>query len=107
MKQRIKNYLLRHLLNPVLVEDVITIEKGIVHLGGIPITQAEIKELQAEVKALEGFRIWSILINTPKKVAQDKIFKQATTFEDVTMGKAMLFNLDTQESIVRVVKNRK
>lgn len=107
MKQKIINFLLCHLLNPVILEDVVTIEKGVLHLGGKPITQGELNQLQAEIKALNKARIWSILINTPRKVAQDKIFNQATNFQDVMAGKMMLFNLDTQESILRVIKNKK
>lgn len=106
MKQRIINWLLRHYLNTVILSDIITIEKGVIKLGGLTITQHELNQLQQEVKALEGMRLWSILTNSLRMIAQDKIFNKSLTFDDVIAGKLMLFNIDTQESIIRVIKSR-
>lgn len=107
MKRWIKNYLLRHLLGVIIVENVITVDKkkNMVFVGGKPISSDDIRQLQAEIKALEGFKIWGIMTNSLKHIAQDKIFNKSLNFEDVMAGKLMLFNLDTQESIAKVVKN--
>lgn len=106
MKYKIINWLLRHYLNPVLTEDIITTDKGVIRIGNKAITDNELRQLQAEVKALEGFRIWSIMTHSVRHIAQDKIFNKSVNFDDVVAGKLMLYNLDTIESIARVVKNK-
>lgn len=106
MKQRIINYLLRHYLNAIVVADIITTDKTKLKLNGKDITQAELRQLQAEIKALEGFRIWGIMKNSLKHIAQDKIFNKSLNFEDTMAGKMMLFNLGTQESIIRILKGK-
>ncbi len=105
MKSWVKNYLLRHLFNVVIREDVITTVKGVLYLGGRKMSDNELRQLQAEVKALEGFRVWSIMTNSVRYIAQDKIFNKSLNFEEVMAGKMMLFNLDTIESIARKIKS--
>lgn len=106
MMQRLKNYLLGNLLKPVMKEDVITVNKGIMSLGGVVITPDELKQLNAEAKTLEKFRIWSIMMNSIRHVAEDKIINKSTNFEHVMSGKMMLFNIDTLQSIVDILKNK-
>lgn len=101
-----KNLLTRHLLHTILVSDVIYTDKGKIFLQGKEITHNELAQLQAEVKALEGFRIWSIMTNSVRHIAHDKIFNKSLSFEDVMAGKLMLLNLDTIESIAKVIKNK-
>lgn len=103
MKQRIKNYLLRNLLKAVITEDIVTKDpkKGTIFLGGKRITDNELRQLQAESKALRGFRLWSIMTSSVRHIAQDKLFNRALTFDEVMAGKLMLFNLDTIESIAK------
>lgn len=108
MRQWVINFLHRHLLNAVAIDDIITIDpkKGIISIGGNPITSDELRALQAEIKALEGFRVWSVMTNSVRHIAQDKIFNKAQNFDEITYGKAMLFDLDTIESIARTLKSR-
>lgn len=108
IRQWLKNYLTRHLLNSVITNDVIfqDSKKNLIFIDDKPITENELKQLKAEVKALEGFRIWNIMTNSIRHVAYDKIFNKAVNFDDVTYGKAMLYNLDTLQSIARVIKSR-
>lgn len=106
MKQRIINYLLRHYLNAIVTADVITMEKGVIKLDDKTITDTELRQLKTEVKALQGFRIWSIMTNSLKFQAQDKIFNRALDFNDTTYGKALLYNIGLQESIINVIKSR-
>jgi hypothetical protein len=89
----------------VRVTEVITSDKGKIKLGGKPITASELKQLQAEVKALMGFRVWGLMTNTVRRLAEDKIIKQSTNFDEVVAGKLMLINLDTIESIATVIKH--
>lgn len=106
MKQRIINYLLRSCLNAVVTSDVITIDKGVIKLEGKNITEDELRQLIAEVKALEHFRIWSIMTNSLKFQAQDKMFNKALDFDDTMAGKLILYAISLQENIMKVIKSR-
>lgn len=106
MRQRIKNYLLGKLFCVIRTTDVITVDKGNILLGGKRITDNELRQLQAEIKALEGFRVWSLMTNSLRLIAQDKILNKSTNFDDVMAGKLMLLNLDTIESIARIIAKK-
>ena len=105
MKQWIKNWLLRKYMNVVVVRDIITTTpKGAVKLNGIAVTANEVKQLQAEIKALENFRIWGIMTDSLRYVAYDKIFNRSVNFDDVIAGKMMLYNLGVQSDIIKTIK---
>ena len=107
MKNIIKNYLLRHLLNPVMVEDVITQDKtNKIYLGGKLVSEDRLRQWQAEIKAIEGSDVWKCAEESLRFQAQDKIFNISTKFEDVVAGKLMLYNLEVIDSVFRVIKNR-
>src|SRR5205814_2275131 len=74
----LKNALLSHLLKAVVAEDVITTNKNGLLIGKNIITEEERRQLQAEVKALHGFRIWSLMTNSVRYIAHDKIFNRST-----------------------------
>lgn len=106
MKQRLINYLLRHLLNTVVVDDIVQANEKTkeVFINGVKATTDELRSLSAEVKGLENMRVWGLMTGTVKHMAKDKIFNKSLNFEDVTYGKSMLFCVDTIESIANVFK---
>ncbi len=106
MIRKIKVWLLRNLYNAIVIEDVITIDTGKIRLNGKEITKNELQQFQAEIKALEGFRIWSIMTNSLEYIAQDKIFNRAETFNHVELGKMMLYCLSVQKDITKIIKAR-
>ncbi len=44
---------------------------------------------------------------TTKHMAEEKIFVKSVDIEDIRSGKAMLYNLDLQNSIIRTIRNLK
>ncbi len=101
MRKWIINKLLRHLLNPVMVEDVLTLDKvGRVYFNNKLATKNELKALNAEAKFISKSRAWQILTATPESQAHKKMFQNSTNFEDMFFGKAMLFNIDLQRNIL-------
>ncbi len=109
MKQRIVNYLLRYLLNAITVDEIVSQDSRtkLVTLDGKVLLPDEVRQLQAEIKALEGFRIWRILTNTVKHAAEDTIFNKSTNIEDIRFGKAVLYAVSLQDSIIRVLREKK
>ena len=106
MKQRIINYLFRYLLNSVVIDDVIKIDKGVITLGNNIINDNELRQLIAEAKALEGFTLWKILNETIKQDALDRGWKNSVKMEDLNTGKTMYYTLDLQNSIIRLIRSR-
>lgn len=106
MKQRLINWLLRKSLNAVVLDDVIKVEKGKMYVGSNEITAMELKQLIAEVKALEGFRLWQILNETVKNDAVDRGWNKSVKMEDLNTGKTMFYTLDLQSSIIKSIKAR-
>ncbi len=106
MKERLKNKLLSYLLNSVNPDDVVRQDKGVVYMGKNPIQEQDIRQMQAEIKALEGFRIWRIMNETVRSQAMDLGFNKSVNFDDMRNCKMMLFNLDIFNSIIKVIKNR-
>ncbi len=108
MKQRIENWLLRHLFNAITINEIVSNhpKTGVLLIDGQPIEPMELASLQAEIKAIEGFRVWKLMFHTTKHLAEDKIFNKSIDFTDVTYGKAMLYNLSLQASILEAIRKK-
>src|SRR5260221_116458 len=106
MRQRLVNYLLKHLLNVVSPDDIIETRKGQLFIGGEQVEENELRSLIAEVKALEGFRIWKLMNETVRADAMDKGFNKSVNFGDMVNCKMILYTLDIFNSILDVVKSR-
>lgn len=104
MRQRIANWLLRHLLNAIIVEDVLTVDKGRIFLGDELITDNERHNLREEIKFIEKTRFWQICQETLKATAQEKMFNKSVDFDDMKFGKTMLYNLDIQRKLIDILK---
>ena len=106
--KRIKNWLLKSLLNAVTPESVATYTKeGKLCVGGQEITSDEALNLVAEVQFIEKTRFWEICQNTLKDQAQKTIFERSKTIEDIVWGKALLYNLDLQNQVLKIIKSYK
>lgn len=99
---------MRRLFVSAVLDDVVSTDRktGKPMVDGKPIGPTELKSLQAEAKALGGFRIWQLMSKTTKRLAEKKIFEQSVTLEDITFGKAMLYNLSLQESILNAFREK-
>jgi hypothetical protein len=100
MKQRIKNYLLRSIVKVIIPDDIIRVKNNQVYLGSQVITEQEKKTLQAEAKALESMRLWSIMNESIKQLCYEKGWRDSTTLEQLNISKSMYSVLETQRSIV-------
>ncbi len=108
MIKKLENFLLRHLLKAITLEEIIGNDpktKEIV-IDGLPLKTDELRAMQAEIKAMEGFRVWKIMSATTKHHAEDKIFNKSINMDDIRFGKAMLYNLSLQESIIESLKRK-
>lgn len=84
--------------------NVLEIKNGKVFVGGEALVEAEINKLQAELKALEEFRIWNIMQETIRQKAVEKAVLHSENWEQVLAGKMMIHNLGIIKSILEVIK---
>lgn len=105
MKQRFINYVLRYIVKVVIPNDVIYESKGKVFLGKDEITEQEKRSLNAEAKALESMRLWSILNETIKQLSYERGWRDSVNMEQLNTAKIMYHVLHTQQSIVKKFKD--
>lgn len=80
---------------------------GKMFLGEYEMTEAEIINLQEEIKYLEKTRIWEVWQNTVKKQAIDTAIYNSTTFDDMKTAKAFLKVLAVFQDINTVIRSWK
>jgi predicted metallopeptidase len=105
IKNIIKNWLLKNLLNAVVVDDVITKDKlGNIYLGEDKLTDQEKINIYQEVEFIEKTRIWKVYTESLKQQAEERIFNHSKTLDDMFAGKMMLYNLDVILKINKIFK---
>ena len=106
---KLLNFILSDLLNAITVDEIVSndLKTKELLIDGKAVTQNELTQLQAEIKAIEGFRIWQLMYNTTKHHAEERIFTKSMSMDDIHFGKAMLYNLSLQDSIIKALKGKK
>lgn len=104
LKQWLWNWVLDYLSKPINLSQVITVNNaGQVKIDGKILTPQELLALQQEIKAFQNFRLKTILLNTPKSLAEQRMFKDAKTWDDMLAGKLTLYVVDIQENIMNSI----
>ncbi len=103
MKKWFFNQVLRHVYQLAIPEDVVSITKdGKVHLGDDVVTEAELKNLVAEASFIKRTRLWSLMTETLRLDAQQRMFNNSTSYQDMLNGKMMMYNISVQEKILKL-----
>ena len=98
IKNKILNYILRHLFNAIMIDEVLrTNKQGQLIVGGRPLENAEIVSLQIQVDALRNWKLWQYLMADLKYLANQHMYDNSTCIDDLTFGKAMLYNINIIE----------
>ena len=103
---RIKNWLLKNLLNAIVIEDIITYDKvGQIYINRVLITDAELNSIAEEIKFLKSTRFWALMNSTLADEAKLRLFNHSKTIEDMHFGKAMLYNLDIMSKAIKILED--
>ncbi len=105
-KQKVINYLLSNVIKVTNQNDVIREHLGVLYLGENKIGDIELQNLVAEAKALESMRLWSIINETIKQSAYERGWKKSTTIAELNTAKTEFHVLETQNSIIRIIKSK-
>lgn len=105
-KQWLWNWVFNFLSKPINLSQIITVtDAGQIKIDGQIVTAAELKSIQEEVKAFQNFRLKNILLNTPKKLAEDRMFRDSKSNDDLLAGKLTLYVVDVQETVLIKILN--
>lgn len=104
-----KNLRLRYVrwLFPTVVQpqDVITVLKtGQMVIDGLAIDDREAKALGEEAKFLRKSRLYSIMSRHVLAKAYQKIYTGSHTLDDLTWGKAILYDRSIEDEIISTVE---
>lgn len=105
-KRWLWNWVFNFLTKPVNLSQIITVnDAGQIKVDGKVLTAQELLSLQQEVKAFQNFRLKTMLFNTPKDLAEERMFKDSKTWDDMLAGKLTLYVVDVQETIMLRILN--
>lgn len=98
---------LSKLLSVVDQRQIVTFSERMkaVFIGGIQATPEELVSLKAEAEMLSQLRLWQLLYETPKELAQRAMFMAGESIDDMKKGRAILYTLDTQRRIIDTLKS--
>lgn len=106
--EKIKNWLAAQLFCAIDPKQVLKQSKtGVLTIDGEIVGNEEMRSLQNEVKFLTHTRVWKILTETLKEQAEKIMFEKSTSFDDMKTGKMMLYNLNVQQQIIKIIESYK
>ena len=95
------NWVFNYLTRPVNLDHLITYntQTGQIYMDGRLLTWSEVKGLQEQIKAFQMMSLKTVLMNTPKSVAESQIYN-SKSMDEMIGGKLVLYTLDLQETVM-------
>lgn len=102
LKEKLFDYLTSKYLSITDTKKVLSFTReGYALIDGQSITKEDLQRLKNEALFFQKTLLYSVLINTPKKQAQNNIFQKSNDLNDLRFSKAALWTIDVQETIVK------
>lgn len=101
----LRNLYLRHLFPTVASpHDIVTKNKnGDIFIGGQVLSKEELKTIKNQIDWLKKSDIYRILWDNTLETARRHIFDNSKNIDDLTWGKAMLYNKSIEEEIMNQI----
>ena len=100
LKNRILNFLLKHLFNAVTEDDVMTVVNGRLYIGKILQSQENLSAYASQARTMKELLLWEQMIKEMKFAANRSMYENSKTNEDIIFGKAALWIIDVMETKV-------
>ncbi len=97
MRQRILNYLLKHLFNAITEDDVLVYRGDKFYVGGMELPKTDVEDIVSGARGLKEMYVWQLLMKDLKNEANKRIYKNGVTMEDVNFGRATLWTVNVIE----------
>ena len=106
LKKRLKNkvlsYLVKDFLKSIKEEDILRMSaRGGIMYRGKELSREEVDIIRNEAEILQNSRVLKLLLLDVEYLAQEIMFEKSTTYDDMMMGKAILYTTDILQKKIR------
>ena len=105
MRQRVLNYLLRHLFNAVTEDDVLIYKGNKFYVGGNELPDSDTQDIISGAKGMKEMYMFQLLMKDLKNEANKMIYKNGKTMEEVNFGRSVLWTVDVIERKIENLSN--
>ena len=84
----------KHLFNTIGAEDILQEHKGVWHVQGKPLNDAQMKLIMSEAKIFTETTLWRVLQLDIKYQANKAMFEKGKSEADLTAGKLWTYTLE-------------
>ncbi len=105
LRHIVTNWLTRHLLKAMTVDDILLISGKEASIGGHQLSKEEILNLKEEAQNFRESALYRFLIKEIKYKATLQRYDAAKTADDMIFGKAMLYNFDLVARFIRNISS--
>lgn len=105
MKQRLLNYVMRHIFKGFVIGDLLTYNKAskMYFLNGKQMSEPEVRILKEEAEYIKRTQLWGLVESNLTKKAHEKIVTESLNWEDVFFGKAMLYVVSVIQEFFKIL----
>lgn len=105
-KLRLKalNWATKNLLKALNPEELLILRKDGLYQGSQRLSPEQRRNLNSDAETIEHTDLWRYMTNEVKYKAQEKMFAKSENYEDMYFGKAMLYNIQILEDMIKAVK---
>ena len=107
MRQRLLNYLLKHLFNAVTENHVMRYNGKQFTIAGKILPENDVQGIISGAEAMQNLDIWKLMILDMKHEANKAMYQNSKSIEDMTFGKAMLLTIDVMQRKIDKIANIK
>lgn len=97
MKQKLLNYITRHLFKFITAEEFLRMDAGKLIIGNHILTNEEKAGVIADAQAIKNTKLWSLLLKEMQYVAQKRMYFESSSEDDILAGKMTLWTIDIMD----------
>jgi hypothetical protein len=106
-KEKLLNLLLSEMFNAVTENDLLTIKGNSIFLGEKELDKTTVEQYIAEAHAIKKMTLYKALHKHFQAAANRHMFQQSKSIDDLTFGKAVLWNMDVYDKQITAIGNIK
>lgn len=108
LKIRLLNWALKKLFPVFNLENVLTVDKaGRLYLNKKLVDGKKLANLKEQVRLVKNSELWSIMSETLLYQAQQTMFNESKTLQDLMNGKMICYTVDVQSKILEKIDKAK
>jgi len=96
LKVKIANYILKHLFNTVIADDILVYNPNdkTFQVAGKTLPAGDKQDIISGARSIKNMYVWKMINKDMKYQANKLIYEKSKNVDDILFGKAMLYTLD-------------